>query len=304
MTATTLHDLTTATPVEIDTVLSGLFQAQYALYDELDTNSNWIMSQAGMHYPWTKTHRYTSTKKGTLDEAIAAITAQDSDNAKRLLAKRRELLEALAANDAEQQPYHDEFTRRHGWTRAYLVLNNNGHVHTSTHCSTCYPTTRYGWLIEMSGQDEATIVTALGSDACTVCYPTSPAIGKRTTFHTSEIEAQKAAAERQAIKDAKAAAKAAKAITNPDGTPLRIFDWTTPALYNGANEITRPARDIFMTIETLAAAKSWLTDSQEGLYRAKRPEDVSAVAEAIAHKLGTTVEVEIAAATKRAKNRK
>ena len=29
------------------------------------------------------------------------------------------------------------------WTRAFLVINSNGHVHSSMDCNTCFPTTRY-----------------------------------------------------------------------------------------------------------------------------------------------------------------
>lgn len=61
-----------------------------------------------------------------------------------------------------------------GWSRFFLVTSSNGHVHSSMHCSTCRPTTTYGWLPELSGSTEAEAVADLGSNLCSVCFPTAP----------------------------------------------------------------------------------------------------------------------------------
>ena len=61
------------------------------------------------------------------------------------------------------------------WTRAFLVSNSNGHVHSSMDCKTCFNTTRYNWLVQYSNDDENTIVEDAGQDACTICYPSAPA---------------------------------------------------------------------------------------------------------------------------------
>jgi len=85
-------------------------------------------------------------------------------------AKVEELTLALAALDAEYT----------GWTRAFLVTNSNGHVHSSMNCSTCNrngKATTFAWVTDFSDHDEAQIVAAAGWRACTVCYPTAPVVG-------------------------------------------------------------------------------------------------------------------------------
>jgi len=96
------------------------------------------------------------------------------------------------------------------WTRAFLVINSNGHVHSSMDCSTCFSTTRYNWLVQYSNDDEATIVSDAGQDACTVCYPSAPAdvLNRPSVIITADKIAK---AEAKAIRDAKRQAKIAKA---------------------------------------------------------------------------------------------
>jgi hypothetical protein len=61
-----------------------------------------------------------------------------------------------------------------GWTRFYLVQNVGGHIHRNRNCSTCHPTTRYGWLPQLSGLTEADAVADQGPRLCSVCYPSAP----------------------------------------------------------------------------------------------------------------------------------
>lgn len=120
----------------------------------------------------------------------------------------------IAALTAQMKPYEDEYHRRGGWTRAYLVQNNGGHVHSSTHCASCYMTTRYTWLTDYSGKAEDDIVYASGELACTVCYPTAPVnVLKRVgeIRRPSDVERE----QRAALKDAKAKAAAAEAVIDP-----------------------------------------------------------------------------------------
>lgn len=91
------------------------------------------------------------------------------------------------------------------WSRFFLVTNGNGHVHRETNCSTCFPTTRFAWLVELAGADEAEMVATYGSDACTVCFPSAPAL---PGFNTSRTKKEKEA--RAAERAAKRAAKVAK----------------------------------------------------------------------------------------------
>lgn len=94
------------------------------------------------------------------------------------------------------------------WNRAWIVPG--GHVHKSRDCHSCYPTTQFFLVPEVSAMTETEIVEAAGERACTVCYPSAPVdVLKRTTkLFTRDEEA--ANAERQAKLDKRAAKEAAK----------------------------------------------------------------------------------------------
>ena len=164
-------------------------------------------------------------------------------------------------------------------TRAFVVPD--GHVHRSMGCSTCYPTTEFGWVTELSGSTEAEIIEAAGSRACTVCYQNAPvdALAGRI-FHATEVAAQAARDERAAKK----ATADAKKATNVIG-PYRTSD-----------------RDL---ITTVYAAKAYLTDGFEWgwSHPSFSPQDRDAIAGLLAAKQGTTSEKELEAAIKRAANR-
>jgi hypothetical protein len=57
-----------------------------------------------------------------------------------------------------------------GWTRFFLVK----HIHSSMSCSSFRPTTRVGWLPNVSGLTEAEAVKEHGATLCTICYPSAP----------------------------------------------------------------------------------------------------------------------------------
>lgn len=63
---------------------------------------------------------------------------------------------------------------KHRWSRFFLVKNHGGHIHSSMACSTCYDTTEFGWLPQLSGLDEAAAVAAHGAILCTICFPSAP----------------------------------------------------------------------------------------------------------------------------------
>ena len=99
------------------------------------------------------------------------------------------------------------------WTRAFLVLASNGHVHSSMDCNTCFPTTRYNWLVQYSNDDENTIVEDAGQDACTICYPSAPAevLNRPSRIVTADKVAK---AQAKAERDAKKVARIAKEKAN------------------------------------------------------------------------------------------
>lgn len=61
-----------------------------------------------------------------------------------------------------------------GWSRFFLVQASNGHIHRDMACSTCFPTTQYAWLPELSGLGEAAAVEEYGAILCSICYPSAP----------------------------------------------------------------------------------------------------------------------------------
>jgi hypothetical protein len=284
-------DLTTATPAEIDTALLGA----YGKIADLTSQQ----------------HRLTATVS-RIDEAEpgsyqSMLPAYSPENRAKLVAEidalQKRIWEIL---DAEVYPREAQYDDRR-WTRYYLVDNTNGHVHKDEHCDTCFPTTRYAWLVEQSGMSAEDLVVLAGEKACTICFPWAPVdiLKQKTKLEAPERKA--ARLEREAKKAEREAKKAAKAIANPDGSPLEVFDWRVPERQRQTRNglVTEPAHDRFQTIATLAAARSWLADQYEawrgnnGTHR-----DVNKVAEAIAYKEGKTAEVVIDEAKKRAARRK
>jgi hypothetical protein len=185
-------------------------------------------------------------------------------------------------------PLQAEWVARGRWARYFLVNNTGGHVHSSMHCKTCFPTTRFSWLVDLADQPVADMIEEWGEMACTVCWPDAPSHPRFSEPSRRTQEERRIAAEAKAAKEA---AKAAKAITAPDGSTL--LGRLGP-------------------VRTLASAKVELTDAVESLsvphlaavYEAEHAAVRDRLAAAIAAKLGTTPEAEIAAAVKRAARRR
>ena len=192
MTATL--DLTTSTPVEIDTILAKLdYEYFVAMIKSVDYRKAAHKARDYIHYDWR-----TRTSTPRPDEAKAL-------RLEKLAAEQEEIRET---KEAEMAPLNAEFVRRGGWTRAFLVVTSGiGHVHKSQSCHTCYPTTQFHWMTAYSGKDEVEIVGDAGERACTICYPSAPAevLNRPTKMFTKDEEAKAAA------RDERAAAKAAKA---------------------------------------------------------------------------------------------
>lgn len=199
-------DLTTATPAEIDTALAEIWSRYYV-----------AAITAEMADSRLTRHRVGMNRADAGEFGYSRSTYSDAEEA-RLDAAREAAEEAARVIMRETRPFDAEFSRRGGWTRAYLVKNNGGHVHSTMMCKTCFPTTQFGWLTQMSDHSEAEIVELAGMSACSVCYPSAPRIGRNQLELPADVAAREA---RQSEKAARAAAKAEKAIKNPDGTPLR-----------------------------------------------------------------------------------
>lgn len=286
-------DLTTASPAEIDTELykhyskiAGLETLQQRAQRTIDFIDE---IEPGSYN--SKVPEYSQARRAKLAAEVDALGAQ-----------------VLQILNRDVSPLEQEFHNRGGWTRYYLVDNTNGHVHKNTRCTTCFPTTSYSWLIEQSGMTAEDLVELAGIQACTVCFPWAPVDVLKRKSQLESPERKEARLIREAAKAEREAKKAAKGITTPEGNELRVFTRHYPesqVVRNGRVVKTHPAHDGSEHLKTLAAAKSWLADQYEewrgnnGTHR-----DIDLVARSIAHKLGTSPEVEIEAAKKRAKNRK
>lgn len=152
-------DLATATPVEIDTALAEIYRRYYAERAKAD--------QAARQF---RDYQETLEKHR---EANLSWSTHTEEGLERLRTRVQEHRDTASVIMAESHPYQAEYNRR-PWSRFFLVRNNGGHIHSSMGCSTCYPTTEFGWLPEVSGQTEAEAVAAHGAILCTVCFPTAP----------------------------------------------------------------------------------------------------------------------------------
>lgn len=234
------------------------------------------------------------------DRSLARSADYLASQLKKIEDRRAAAVDDIAKLTEEAKPLEAIYADEGGWSRFFLVTNTNGHIHADTSCSTCYATTLFSWLPELSGLTEADAVESYGEILCSVCFPSAPA-----EWTNGESKATKEAkAERAAAKAERHAKKVAKALDpeRPD-EGVQIEVGTRP---NGEPRYER--------VKTIAAAKAWLTDAAEwrasyarqgkpGSHPAYPVESERLLAELLAERTGETVEAVTAAAEKRAAKR-
>lgn len=250
--------LTTATPVEIDTEIARI-EAEMSSKRYLRDAAEKVLDRAARDTYYATLPSYAQAKCSL---ALAEI--------------------ALTRYALELTPYLVEYTRRGGWTRYFLVNSSNGHVHSDANPYRCSrtPSTEHGWLVSESGKTPQEVVELAGERACTVCFPWAPADTlSRSSAYTPPCEAEKVA--RRAERALRAALRNAKAITNPDGTPLRIDTEGYAEILGTIRAAELRAVDItfWATVYTRA-----LTEKEENA--------IEQILAALAAKRGTTVEEE------------
>lgn len=225
MTTTTAQDLTTATPVEIDTRLAEIHRQLGALNHKISSLTNRVLDRAGLrirHSATWQTRKVTYTVTGTFEDGVAILTAYSeafeawiaagypSDqrptnpggamytgstiDVEELVAERRAAVARRLELWADANVLQGEYLSR-PWPRYYLVTSSAGHIHSHTDCQTCRRTTEFGWMPERSGQTEAEAIADLGDYAeslCSVCYPNAPVDPKRK--HITKAKAEKLSA--------------------------------------------------------------------------------------------------------------
>lgn len=190
--------MTTSTDIarDTDTKLAALYTELDRVGQRIDSTTSSILRLAGARWSYRGRRRVANM---TLAEALPIVEAEvermqaheaanegvdgrwikwegviapyDLSNAQHALverytlqAQRLELLERIAELDATYT----------GWNRFFLVTSSAGHVHSSMSCSSCRPTTTFGWLPELSGKTETVAVAELGPALCSVCFPSAP----------------------------------------------------------------------------------------------------------------------------------
>lgn len=297
---TTTETLTRQQKVEIDTRLSEIHEAVWKAEQEIESLLrilNRIAGRKSWDEPLRLSELLTMQTEGTLPEYSHTWRRRPAD----VFAAITEQQAIIAALHDEAAPLNALYAE-HRWSRFFLVTNDNGHIHSSMHCSTCYITTMFAWLPALSDQTEAEAVAAHGGILCSVCFPTAP------TEWTDQPSHAKAAAmaERAAAKAERLAKKLEKALL-PDGSETTLTNIVHGRHWN------RDLRDwvegeykVYSTITTLAQAKTWLrevSDARAGgrgaplramqwvaKDNAWTPENEAWVVAAIAAKIGSTPE--------------
>ena len=216
------------TPRETDEQLAELHYEVYRVSDRRAMNSRHALHVAGAQFYYRGRKRVTDMKvaealeilKGHADYVAAykaehayteestyngesytyegtdwdawdrpGLLPREADTPGEVLAKRAEYDAEITRLNREIDELEATYT---GWSRFFLVTSSAGHIHSSTCCSTCRPTTRFGWLPNLSGQTEEQAVADLGPSLCTVCFPSAP------TEYTAGKKLTKAQAERLA----------------------------------------------------------------------------------------------------------
>lgn len=242
------------TPTEIDTALAGLYDKKFDLR-LLVERAEQEVRYAEKYYP------NNEARKEQAEMRVIAV---------------KNKLSELNTEIAEVEKLYT------GWSRAFIVSNANGHIHSSMSCSTCFDTTKFIWLPNLSGEDRMKIAELAGEAACSVCYPDAPSEYRLLKSQLEDPEKVRAREEREAKKQARETKQLATGITNPDGTPLTIKE--------------RNRRE---TIKTERTAQTWAVDNLYwiGQYADKecaqvqeRKQNHEIVLAALAHKRGTSVE--------------
>lgn len=184
-------NLRTATPVEIDTELAEVQQAEANATERASALNQriYFARQSGIDVTTMKIER----DKFRAEQERASERVRELDG---------------------------EFQRRGGWSRFYLVANTGGHVHTSTHCRTCYASTQFVWLVDQSGKSNEEVSGLAGEKSCADCFPNLPAEVMRRKTRLEDPEKAKKRLEREAAKAEKARQAEIKGIEAPEGGPL------------------------------------------------------------------------------------
>jgi hypothetical protein len=213
------------------------------------------MTPAEIDTIWLPLMERIAAERSHVADYLALVRVAHSYDVARLTVLLDEHRARRDAAKLEAVPFENEWDRRGGWTRYYLVKNGDGHFHRDTSCSTCFTTTVFGILPQTSGLDDNELVAMVGMDACTVCFPNAPAsqAWRDGVSHSkSEKDARRAAATAARIE------KADKKVAYWEKTMERLR--AKMVKLGGDPDFTGEPVDVFLTIRD---ARGWHTDETE-----------------------------------------
>lgn len=274
-----LHPHANETPVEVDQQLATIYNQYYNKLDEVDRVNNYVEDYKKRMNPKYRFYRNDEYSKKQNEEGLAKQEAEKA----RLEEEARVIL-------AKSEPLEDEYIRRGRWTRAFLVVNNNGHVHSSRSCSTTYPTTRFAWLPSYSGSNESKIVDDAGEAACTVCYSSAPVDVLKRKSRIELPERRAARLEKEAAATEKARKDEIKNIFTPDGGPLRLEDGY--GVIKSARTAEIEATDLYVEKKAVEAGRynGYNANPERA---AMKQRNFETLVSALAHKHGRTEEEQL-----------
>lgn len=147
-------------------------EAELAHYRNIDTQLAELYAVVhGLRHRMGEVSKWISDKKKYAAKSYNQNERYQTEAAK-LIAGWEETVEELKGEIAKASKVAQDFNAENytGWSRFFLVK----HIHNTHHCSSFRPTTRVGWLPDVSGLTEAEAVAAHGETLCTICFPTAP----------------------------------------------------------------------------------------------------------------------------------
>jgi hypothetical protein len=195
-------DITTASPAEIDTELHRLDAKRIRLGMRLTSLRRDLGEAENIEAGYG---RRSTRKVASVDNILSTIA---------------EIEYLMGDCNRLARPLREEFIRRGGWTRWYLVPD--GHLHYDISGDRCsrIPTTDHYWMTEYSGRSAAEMIELAGDRVCTTCFPDAPVAPRPAAARFMTPSEAERTAYREAQTRKRAAAKAAQILT-PDGAELR-----------------------------------------------------------------------------------
>lgn len=172
-------DLSTATPVEIDTKLAQLHSdiatARSRLDSALAAIHEYVGDRKRGRTPYKLDH---GTATARASQRIEEARAEGDKfylhgQVERAIGCTFDMHDVIAALETKCEQIDMEYASR-PWSRFIAV--QDGHLHSGTRCAggTIRVTTQLGWHPELSGKTEAEAVAELGPMLCTHCFPSAP----------------------------------------------------------------------------------------------------------------------------------